>query len=133
MRENIIIADKSFRVANFIVDSIVLSVIVLLVAALGYLIYPEMLNENSLVPDILSFVVYVSYYFFFEAFTGKTIGKLLTRTVVVNRLGGKPTLANTFIRTLLRLVPAEGISFLFGNVGLHDLISRTTVVSCRKK
>lgn len=74
--------------------------------------------------------VFIFYYFLFEYFTGKTLGKLITksRVIVNNRKNNKKNV--TFIyRTLSRILFFE-IFWYFRNrpKGLHDIFSRTTVI-----
>ncbi len=126
------ISDKSIRVANFIIDSIAISVITAFLTFIVYIISPEIQKSHSLALDNLFYVVYIGYYFFFELFTGRTLGKILTKTIVVSSNTGKPNLLRILIRTLLRLVPIDGFSFLFGSIGLHDLLSKTTVAGYKK-
>jgi len=121
-------ADKGLRVGNFIADTIVLSVIVLALTYIMYVYFPGTAERSSPAFDILFSVVFFCYYFLFELFFGKTIGKMLTKTIVVDQNGNKPRALRLIIRTLLRMIPVEGLSFLFGNYGLHDLLSKTTVV-----
>jgi uncharacterized RDD family membrane protein YckC len=65
---------------------------------------------------------------FFESFYGKTIGKMVTKTHVVDRNNKKPSAWKVIIRTLFRLFPFGPIVFLFGFDCLHDICSRTNVV-----
>jgi len=120
--------DKGTRAGNFIIDIIA---IIIIIALLTYLIspfYPEILDSNSPAFEILGSFIFFSYYFLLELFLGKTLGKMMTRTFVVDRNGNKPKVFNLIARTLVRLIPIEGISFLFGHPGLHDLVSGTRVV-----
>lgn len=72
------------------------------------------------------FVYYVVCEFYFK---GKTLGKLMTATRVVNRKGEPPCLNCILKRTLLRFIPFEPISLLwFQNQGWHDKWSGTLVV-----
>jgi uncharacterized RDD family membrane protein YckC len=69
----------------------------------------------------------LAYYFFFELFSGKTPGKYLTKTLVVNYSGERPSMKALLIRNVARLISYDGFSFIFGQ-GLHDDISGTMVV-----
>jgi uncharacterized RDD family membrane protein YckC len=120
-------SDISLRVINFTIDTIVLMAIISFINCGIYFIYPETSDVNSTAFDILYFATFFSYYFLFEALTGKTVGKLVTKTMVVNRNGSKPTLPSLIVRTLMRLIPFDGLTFILGSSGLHDLISKTTV------
>ena len=126
-------SDKSVRVLNFIIDTIVILTIMFLISYGTYFIYPEILDDNSIVFDIFYFTIFFSYYFFFEALTGRTVGKIVTKTIVVNRDGNKPNSISVIIRTLFRLIPFDGFTYLFGSRGLHDLVSKTTVTGLQNK
>lgn len=73
------------------------------------------------------------YYVFFESLTGRTPGKLLTGTRVVDEQGQKPSFGQILGRSLARMLPFEPLSF-FGaeNRGWHDSLSKTYVVKSRK-
>jgi len=74
---------------------------------------------------LLSFL----YYTIFESFTGKTLGKYLTKTKVVNPEGEKPVWTKILLRSLCRFIPLDQISFLFDfKSGWHDTLSKTIVV-----
>ncbi|MEM6265057.1 MAG: RDD family protein, partial [Bacteroidota bacterium] len=65
----------------------------------------------------------------FEAAFGKTPGKFVTKTQVVNKDGGKPTPGQLIGRTFARFIPFDAFSFLASNpVGWHDSLSKTRVV-----
>jgi uncharacterized RDD family membrane protein YckC len=61
---------------------------------------------------------------------GRSFGKLITGTVVVNKNGLRPTFESILIRTFCRLIPFDGLSFL-GKSGRiwHDSLSKTYVVN----
>ena len=66
----------------------------------------------------------------FESLSGRTLGKLITGTIVVNENGKKPDFGTVFKRSLCRLIPFNAISFLFNpGLGWHDSISDTYVVN----
>lgn len=67
------------------------------------------------------------YYYGFEVLLEATPGKFITRTRVKTTKGGRATPAQIAIRTLIRLVPFEFLTFLIGK-GLHDKLSETTVI-----
>lgn len=69
------------------------------------------------------------YYFVSEAVTYRTLGKVVTRTKVVNRHGYTPTTGQVFGRSLCRFIPFEAITFLGSpHRGWHDRLSKTHVV-----
>lgn len=63
---------------------------------------------------------YILYYTLFEGAKGKTIGKMLTKTKVVQVDGLPLGYRKAFVRTLCRLVPFEFISVFFGGLMWHD-------------
>ena len=71
-------------------------------------------------------LIYYLYYFVCEATTGKTVGKFLTKTAVVDaKSGDEPHIGQILFRTLLRMVPIDFISYLFSEQGIHDSLSKT--------
>ncbi len=79
------------------------------------------------------FFVLVLYYLSSEALFGRTLGKLVTRTRVVSESGGPATFWQLLMRTLYRLMPFEGFSFLATRrPGWHDRWSKTRVVLTRR-
>ncbi|UOQ72017.1 RDD family protein [Hymenobacter cellulosilyticus] len=68
------------------------------------------------------------YYFSLELTTGRTMGKLITRTRVVMEDGSKPKPNDILKRTLCRMIPLEAFTFLGTSPGLHDRLSKTRVV-----
>ncbi len=86
----------------------------------------EMLTR---IPDfLLGIIMILGYYVFFEGIWARTPGKFLFGTVVVNEDGGRPSIGQTFGRSLCRLIPFEPFSFLFADRGWHDSIPKTYVV-----
>lgn len=76
-------------------------------------------------PIFLSFLLFL-YYFLFEVSTGKTLGKMLTKTTVVSRNGSPASVFKIFQRSMLRFVPIDILSYLFGTeLGFHDILSGT--------
>lgn len=73
------------------------------------------------------FTVIGAYYILFEHFLGKTPGKLITRTRVINIYGKKPGIDTLMIRTLARFIPFEAFSCIGGR-SWHDRFSETFVV-----
>ena len=87
-------------------------------------------------------VALVAYFVVFEALWGRTLGKLITGTVVIDRNGRAPGFARALVRTLLRLIEVNplligglpaGIALLVTkrHQRMGDLLAGTYVV--RKK
>jgi uncharacterized RDD family membrane protein YckC len=63
---------------------------------------------------LLALVLVVGYFTLAEGLTGRTLGKLLTGTVVIDANGGHPGVRRAFTRTLLRLIETNPL--LLGGV-----------------
>jgi uncharacterized RDD family membrane protein YckC len=89
------------------------------------------LTGNTVPPalgQLIGLVEWVAYYVLFEGTLGRTPGKFITGTRVVNNAGGKPSLGQILGRSFARLVPFEAFSFLGSRGGWHDRWSHTRVV-----
>jgi uncharacterized RDD family membrane protein YckC len=74
-------------------------------------------------------IVIFVFYFSQEYFFGKTVGKFITKTHVVDKKGNKPSLILFVVRTISRLIPFDAITYLSKEKrGLHDIISTTYVI-----
>jgi len=86
-------------------------------------------NMNTLTEYGFTIVLVLIYYNLFEIFTSRTLGKFITKTIVVDENGNKPEYQTIMIRSLCRLIPFDALSFLGATSrGWHDSISRTYVV-----
>ena len=84
------------------------------------------------IPQLLLGVVIVfAYYMLFEGLWGRTPGKMVFGTAVVDATGGKPPIGTIFKRTACRLIPFEALTF-FAETGLHDRLSGTRVILTRR-
>ena len=126
-------AKWEMRLIENIIDGIV---IIQIFFILLFIIYQLIVSfeEHLLLYVLIIFV----YYFLLEYYAnGKTVGKLILGTRVVDINGERPSAKSIAIRTLCRFIPFEAISFisaywlsdhtLFGN--WHDSISKTYVVN----
>ncbi len=78
---------------------------------------------------VIGLGVYVAYYILFEHLFARTPAKWVTRTIVVNEEGRKPSLGQCVGRSFARLIPFEAFSFLGAKArGWHDSMSNTYVV-----
>ncbi len=125
------VAEKSLRFVNLIIDIIAILAIDFGIAIIFYYFNPDLADENDLTLDVIGYIIYILYYFFFEFTSGRTIGKLVTKTVVVDQFGMKPTTGKILGRTFARIIPFDALTFLFSSGGLHDNISKTCVVPTR--
>ena len=87
-------------------------------------------NVSDLEGRLVFIVVTIFYYTLTEGLFGRSLAKLITGTIVVDENGLKPSLGTIFKRSLCRLIPFDGLSFLGSSArGWHDSISDTYVVN----
>lgn len=131
-------ASKNQRFANYVIDYIcqiiiMLGIIIFIAIIATFLGNDEFIvrieSMNRAEEYMLGAVTVLLYYNLFEIFFSRTIGKFITKTIVVNELGEKPTTNEILIRTICRIIPFEAFSF-FGEPGKgwHDSFSKTYVV-----
>ncbi len=126
------LAGKGRRFLTFLIDYLVhylfafAAGIVLALAGAG----EALANMNRLQEFLFGVLIFGGYYLFFEGLWGRTPGKLVMGTRVVDLQGGQPAFRDLVKRTLARLVPFEPFTF-FGETGFHDRASRTRVVLVR--
>lgn len=120
-------ATKGERFSNYIVDAILCYVFVFMIRFALSALAPELIYMRGFI-TLMTVVVFTIYYTVFEHSFGKTPGKFITRTHVVTEDGERPTLSNILGRSLCRIIPFDGLSFLFSFTGWHDTISKTCVV-----
>lgn len=135
---NDMLATQGERFFNYVVDFIFQYVLVIvLTLVLCFLFYA--IGKDSWVNRIaelskgeeflVGLLITLIYYAGMESLSGRTIGKYITKTMVVNIDGEKVTSDIILRRTLCRLIPFEGFSFFGANArGWHDTISDTYVV-----
>ena len=133
----LVLASWSQRIINYIVDITFISLTCILIAAQYEIIDLETIDPLDFkMPKTLQYLVFSCtfiYYFFFEFFLGKTIGKFLTNTRVVTLEGEKPNLKAISIRSVIRIFGLfYALTFLFlmpRNIGgIHDLVTKTRVI-----
>jgi len=134
-----LLASNNKRFLNYILDHIVfMFILVILGVILGILI--ALFNSTAISEwiqslgnwgwNIIMLIISITYYTLFESLSGRTLGKLITGTIVVNENGKKPKFSSVFKRSLCRFIPFNAISFLFNpGLGWHDSISDTYVVN----
>ncbi|MES2409918.1 MAG: RDD family protein [Bacteroidota bacterium] len=133
-----IIAKLELRLLNWILDIIMLIFLFLLLITIviavsqsyGNKAIPAYLIVNPIGQFTFITTIRLIYYIFLETLFGQTIGKFITKTIVVDENGERVTHEVILIRTLCRLIPFYEFSF-FGipSRGWHDSISKTYVVN----
>lgn len=127
-------ASTGQRFFNYIVDLITFYALIFAFGIFLGLVVAITGNEGILTildgpsAPFLGILIMLSYYFIMEALTGRTMGKLVTRTRVVMEDGSKLTAKAAMQRTLSRIIPFEAFSFFGGGPGLHDRLANTRVV-----
>ncbi|MFB3389336.1 RDD family protein [Flavobacterium sp. LAR06] len=79
--------------------------------------------------NLVAITVSIIYYTVMEGLFGRSVGKFITGSVVVDENGEKPSFGTIFKRSLCRYIPFDAFTFLGGSRGWHDSISDTYVVS----
>ncbi|MDP8210745.1 MAG: RDD family protein [Candidatus Stygibacter australis] len=136
-RDNIDVSPVWRRFANFVIDISFCAVLNRLIFInLTSTIFENLLSFlssiSSLLIVIINFIIFgllipFIYYVLSESLFQKTLGKLFSRTKVIMINGSKPNLLTIVIRTLIRFVPFEYLSFGFG-IWWHDQWTKTRVV-----
>ena len=142
------LASQGKRFLNYIIDYIAIQVLAMVAGfvigaliAVGSMTADGTLDQESETPlgplGIASFavalIVSLGYFVLMEAVFQRTLGKLVTGTIVVTADGGSPSFGQILGRSLSRLIPFEAFSYLFGKppVGWHDSLSGTRVIETR--
>ncbi len=80
----------------------------------------------------ISIVCYFLYYFLFEYFKGQTPGKMITKSKMISSSDNRNFFfIRIFVRTLVRFIPFDILSYLFLDRGLHDICSKTEVIKLK--
>ena len=125
---------KIIRLLNFFVDYIMQVILIMLVYFLFLIIGGESAAKTieSIPQFFLGLISLLLYYIVMEASTGRTVGKMVTGTKVVDEEGRTPTFGQVIGRTFARMIPFEALTFLGSETrGWHDSMSNTYVVKCR--
>jgi uncharacterized RDD family membrane protein YckC len=121
-------ASKGQRLATFVIDQIVLRVLWVIGGAIG-----AVMSGGKVGVAVVAIVILLTlgYYVMLESATGKTIGKVIAGTKVVDADGRVPGAWTVVVRTLCRYIPFEPFSVLGADRGWHDRISKTYVIRTR--
>ncbi len=126
------------RFLNLIVDTVVQVLLFFVVLVVVEVVKGPAVNQafqNYVLINPVGQYTFVSsiallYYNISEVIFARTIGKLLTKTVVVDAFGMPPSHQMIMVRSICRLIPFNSFSFI-GIIprGWHDSLSKTYVVS----
>ena len=128
-------AGRLHRFAAFIIDIVIISVIIVVLNALGVID----LGEPSATDQLIEAVITLGYYILFTTVFGATLGKMALGMKVVEESGQKAGFFRVLIRETIGKVVSAIILFLGyiwilfdGNrQGWHDKIGGTFVVKAR--
>ncbi len=124
LAEPLVDADSGKRFLNLIID---IGVIIVLIVIFNKIIYHHSIFSYLGMFKILDIAVVFAYFYGLENSLGQTVGKMITKTKVVNLDGGKPTTQQMLVRTFSRAIPLEPV-LIIGGKWLHDSLSQTRVV-----
>lgn len=119
------------RLSNFLIDRVA-SYIPLILCSMYFLYFPSTSDSGTFETVLISIagVLFFAYHLICESIWQRTLGKLITKTKVVDKEGNKPSFLKILGRSLARYIPFEPLSFLFSGypIGWHDSLSNTLVV-----
>ena len=136
----LVIADNWKRFGNYLIDASVFYILIFSASFLFFFNDPgDSLDYDEyfvgpIMDNIISMILFACYYLLVEvSLGGKTIGKYITGTRVVDLNGDAPDIEQYVKRSFSRIVPFEALSF-FGSTpgGWHDRWSDTLVIDERK-
>jgi len=118
------VAPKGLRFANYIIDSLASLIPASMITNYVFTGKSNIFSEphgDVILAAMFQYLLYVCYYFFFENFAGKTLGKAITRSKVVNSEMEPASVNQLLGRSFARLIPFEAFSFLGEKgIGWHD-------------
>ncbi len=113
---------KTQRIINFLIDTVIYFAFLITLL----LIFRDQIPKEHV--KWISILIYFLYYFNFEYILGQTPAKMVTRTKVTPLGADKEYyFIRIALRTLMRFIPLDILSYLFSERGLHDWISKTTI------
>lgn len=138
---NYILASKSKRVLNFIIDIVIMKLIIWVLLIIIELFFLkdklEIINRFDSFDKMETYLFWSITAFFYYTFTetvlSRSFAKYFTNTIVVLEDGSKPNLTTIISRSAVRQIPFEYFTFLRGRKpGWHDELSKTFVVKKNK-
>lgn len=132
-------ASLGVRLANNFLDLVILYIVNYFLSTISNLLYEVTSieffyfysNGNMLWQILIGNFNYCLYYFLMENYLdGRTVAKYITGTKVISTDGTKPSTRQIIYRSLSRIVPFDGLSFL-GENGWHDKWSETRVINLK--
>lgn len=128
---NSILTTKIDRIVNYLIDTVSIMII-------SWFLSPILISFVDISPFLfLGIIIFILafYYFLMELYFNQTIGKIITKTIVVNAESfGKPNRIQILIRSLFRLPIINSIDAFcfFLGYNLHDNVSKTLLIKADK-
>lgn len=127
---------SGLRFVNYIVDMIVFQIVIGIVSTIfdtiqAYTKVDPFVNMGFVISSTLFIIcLYPGFYACCEYMWQQTPGKFLTRTYVIDEYANKPELHTLLLRSVIRFIPFDGLSFLGDGYvrGWHDSWANTWVV-----
>ena len=90
----------------------------------------ELTTYQTAIRTLRVATIFGGYHILMEYFLGKTVGKFVFKTRVVNRYGNRISLKEAVIRFVSRFIPFEFASLALGidARAWHDVLSKTYVI-----
>jgi uncharacterized RDD family membrane protein YckC len=131
------------RLTNYLVDTLfVYALLLMLSIAFVYHSKDDLQIQSFIAVEkpLLVFLLVLYYTFCETYFRGRTLGKLVTHTKAITEENTNLNIQHAFVRSILRLIPFNHLSFLFGenndsheySIGWHDKISKTRVIDLKR-
>ncbi len=119
-------ASKNKRLINFLID-------ITIIYSLQVFINLNLTTTDKIFDLTLSFtniLIFFLYYTIFESLLGKTPGKFITKTKVVDEIGNKVNIQKILFRTFVRGIIIDPFTYLGSDIknGLHDKMVKTRVI-----
>lgn len=120
---------SKIRFFNFVIDFIIILILYGLIIP-NLETFLSLTNSTSrAIYRLSTLIIFVAfYYIILEHKYQKSIGKMVTKTKVVNQEGEKAEFEKIVNRTFCRFIPFDRFSFFFTKNGFHDAISGTKVI-----
>lgn len=124
------------RIGHFLIDFIIIQLIVGFINFMSEIFVASAQVSHSLsltinfISSVFGLLFWLAFYIVCEHVWRRTPGKFITKTLVIDEYGNKPTLNAIILRTVIRLVPFELFSCFDDkySYGWHDKWSKTWVV-----
>lgn len=122
---SLIAASQTKRFGNYFIDTLFY---LFLIGRLAI----EFQNFESSGLESIAFMMILFIYFFYhianEAIFQTTLGKVVNKCIVTDTNGDPIGWSDAAVRTIVRFIPFERFSILFGGIPWHDKISNTEVL-----